>query len=185
MRIASFLSLLGLSIVLTGCTPWATYPPVEGAVELSEPTLEPIPTLMSKAIVFAREHYAPDHGLVINLPPDAPATAYLAVIKHLGGGRPMDLEDESAFHVRTVRVRGLDAEVELIYPRMGRVHELVTIRFKKKVLGEYAVTSTRLWRYEVEVPPPHYVPLDASEYDVRPQADETEYYELTGEYDTN
>ena len=171
MKAAQLVLLMTLSMVLAGCTPWATYPPVEGTVELNQPTLQPIPTLMADAIRFAREHYAPEHALVINLPPDTPAEVYSKVIAALGEGRPMDAADESAFHVQTVRVRALNAEVDVIYPRMGQVHELATIRFKKKVWGRYEVENTRLWRFAVEPPGPHYVPPPEvePEFDVGPE----------------
>jgi hypothetical protein len=172
MRTAHFVLLLTLSIAPAGCTPWATYPPVEGTVELNQPTLQPIPTLMADAIRFAHDHYAPDHELVINLPPDTPAKVYSEVIAALGEGRPMTAEDETAFHVQTVRVRALTAEVDVIYPRMGHVHELATIRFRKKVLGRYEVENTRLWRFEVEVPGPNYIPPPEVEPEPVPAAEE-------------
>lgn len=171
MRAAHFVLLMVLTIVTAGCTPWATYPPVEGTVELNDPALSPMPTLMADAISFAREHYAPDHDLVINLPADTAADVYLKVINALGEGRPMTAEDETAFHIQVVRVRGLQAEVEVIYPRMGRVHELVTIRFRKKVLGRYEIDNTRLWRYEVEAPGAHYIPPPEPEPEPEPESE--------------
>ncbi|UCD74535.1 MAG: hypothetical protein JSV91_12195 [Phycisphaerales bacterium] len=180
MRAARLALLISVSLMLAGCTAWATYPPVEGTFELNKPTLEPIPTLMAEAIRFAREHYASDHALVVNLPPDTPAEVYDKVLEVLGDGRPMTAEGEPAFHVQTVRVRALNAEVDVIYPRQSDMHELVTIRFKKKVWGQYEVDNTRLWRFEVEPPGPLYVPppepeaADDIEQDVADEAEPDE-----------
>lgn len=156
--------LIVLSLILAGCTTWATYPPIEeDAVELNNPSLEPIPSLMAEAIRFAYEHYAPGHELVINLPESTPADVYWKVQEILGTGRPMNATDSTTFGVLEVRVRALDAEVDVIYPRVGTSHEMTTITFHKDLLTYYEVVSSRLWRIRVDQPRPHYVPPPVEE----------------------
>ena len=151
--------LVAVSLFLAGCTTWATYPPIEeGAIELNDPTLEPIPSLMAEAIRFSYEHYAQGHDVVINLPEGTPAEVYDLVIGMLGAGRPMVQGDSTTFGVLEVRVRALDAEVDIIYPRVGTSHEMATITFHKDLLTYYEVVSSRLWRIRVDPPRPHYVP---------------------------
>ncbi len=157
MKIAA---LLGLSlIVVTACAPLATFPPVDGSVQLSSPTTEPIPTLMAEAIRYAQSRYGDGAEVfAINLPPQTPAQVYDTVISRLGGGHPQFDSDEPAYHVTSVRARGLRAEVDLFYPRTDGFYEFVTISFRRDVLSGYEVLSTRLWRIDDQPPGPNYQP---------------------------
>ena len=157
MKIAA---LLGMSlIVVTACAPFATFPPVDGAVQLGGLTPEPIPTLMAEAIRYAQSHYGDGAQLfAINLPPQTPAQVYETVISHLGGGHPQFDTDEPAYHVTSVRARGLTAEVDLFYPRSDGFYEFVTISFRRDVLSGYKVLNTRLWRTANRPPGPNYRP---------------------------
>ena len=171
MRITRCPPLLGVLLgLLVGCTPYATYPPVEGALELSGPKIHPIPMLMAEALRFAHAHYTPETDLVINLPEGTPIKVYSDVVERLGEARIMREPGEAALQVTAVRVRGLSAEVDVIYPRMEALHELVTVKFKKGIIGQYKVDSTRLWRIRAEAPPPHYVPPEeAGELTAEPE----------------
>ena len=157
MKIAA---LLGMSlVVVTACAPIATYPPVDGAVELSSPALEPIPTLMAESIRYAQSRYGDGAaGFAINLPPNTPAAVYETVIARLGRCHPQFDADEPAYHVTSVRAMGLKAEVDLFYPRADGFYEFVTISFRRDVLSGYEVLSTRLWRIDDQPPGPNYQP---------------------------
>ncbi|MHC4946730.1 MAG: hypothetical protein ACYTG1_00500 [Planctomycetota bacterium] len=162
--------LAALTALVAACAPFATYPPVEGSLNLSQPDFEPIPLLMAEAIIFCDERYGSAGEVVFNLPEGTPPPVYERVIRHLGEGRPMEAGDAQAYHVEEVRVRGLDAQVDVIYPRSDGVHQLVTISFRKK-LRHYAVASTRLWRIHVEAPPPHYVAPESEAIAAQPTDD--------------
>ena len=78
--------LFGMGLVVAGCAPFATYPPVQGMVELSGPTIEPIPTLMTESIRYAQRRYGDGtEAFAINLPPQTPTAVYETVIRRLGG----------------------------------------------------------------------------------------------------
>ena len=157
MKIAA---LLGLSlVVVSACAPFATYPPVDGAVQLSSPTIEPIPTLMAESIRYAQSRYGDGAGgFAINLPPNTPTAVYETVIGRLGRCHPQFDRDEPAYHVTSVRARGLTAEVDLFYPRADGFYDFVTISFRRDVLSGYEVLSTRLWRTNDQPPEPNYRP---------------------------
>ncbi len=157
MKIAA---LVGLSVVVvTACAPIATYPPLDGAVELSNPALEPIPTLMAESIRYAQSRYGDGAGgFAINLPPNTPTAVYETVIARLGRCHPQFDRDEPAYHVTSVRARGLKAEVDLFYPRTDGYYEFVTISFRRDVLRGYEVANTRLWRTDDHPPGPNYQP---------------------------
>lgn len=156
--ISAFLIVaVGLSQT-AGCAPWATYPPVEHTSKLVNPTFEPMPELMSRAIMYVHDEHAAMPALIYNLPEGVPPRAYKLVQNKLPEGRPMQPGDDRAYHVTAVRTRGPEAEVDVIVPRADGLHELETVRFKQKFGKGYTVTSTRQWRLRVEPPAPTYQP---------------------------
>ncbi len=156
MRPIRFAALLGLAAALSGCSRWATHPPLEGTRPSGGPTAEPIPSLMADAIRFAHNRYGGHDEVIINLPEGTPAAVYEMVTDRLGSGRPMMASSERAYHVIEVRVRGLDAQVDLLSPRKDGYYHFVTISFRQDLLRGYRVASTRLWRIREEPPSPHF-----------------------------
>jgi hypothetical protein len=152
------LIVIGLLWVIAGCTPWATYPPIEGAIDISRPGLRPIPDLMASSIWHVYDSDGRVGQIVFNLPEFTPASVYDSVIVRLDGAEPMRYPDQQAIHVAEVRVRAMEAEVDVIHLGEGGVPELITLGFKKNLLDGYRVASERPWRIRVDMPPPHYVP---------------------------
>lgn len=150
------LLLATLTLTFGGCSPWATYPPVEHTQGLARPAYEPIPTLMAKSIAFAHDRYNAVDDVVINLPEGVPAKVYEKVIRKIGRGRPMTDDDANAYTIQEIRTRGPEAQVDLVYPRSDGLHELVTLYFKNNLIDGWRIDSTRLWRIRVERPRAHY-----------------------------
>ncbi len=147
-------------LAITGCASFSTYPPVEITGGLTNPSFEPLPTLMAESIRFAYEHYG--HGeedFAINLPEGVPPEIYSRVIRKLGGrGHPMTEPGENAYHVLQIRSRGTEAEVDLVYPRTGSIYEMVTLKFSRRLVEGWVVLSSRLWRIHVDTPTMNYIP---------------------------
>ncbi|MBT8485089.1 MAG: hypothetical protein HKO59_03195, partial [Phycisphaerales bacterium] len=80
------------------------------------------------------------------------------VMDKLGGGSPMRDASQDAYHVTNVRIRTVDAEVDVIRRNDMGDPELLTLTFKQNLLKGYMVQDVRVWRYEVDEPPPYYVP---------------------------
>lgn len=179
-RRATLLSAMTLTAatfatILTGCTPWATYPRVEGARELSHPTVEPVPVLMTEAIRWAHATHGRGRAFSINLPAETPISVYDTVLHRLGGGKPQTEPDEWTYHLLQVRSRGLNGEVDLLYPTAregiatGR-YEFITLHLRGGVTG-WSVTTSRIWRIPFDVPAPNWrQPMDRAS--AAPQADE-------------
>lgn len=145
-------------IVVWGCAPSATYPPVETTAKLAKPTFEPVPTVLATAIRFVQENYTHDQDLAINLPQGVPAEAYDAVFAKLGGGRPMTLAGEPAIHIQEVRTRNFNAQADVIYPRADGFNQLATITMKRTVFQNYRVERVRPWQLpDVVAMTPNYV----------------------------
>ncbi len=159
IRAASYLIALLSIATLGGCSSWSTYPPVETAVvrSISSPTLEPVPTLMTRSVDWARDNNPHLMPLVFNLPEGTPADVYAIVMKRNGEGVPMTQPGQRAVHVTNVRVRGGDAEVDVVIPREDGIHELITLQFERPIFERWDVHGTRHWRIRVATPHPNYV----------------------------
>lgn len=159
------------AFMIAGCTPWATYPPIEGTVELHNPTLTPIPQLMSRAITYVAAQDGHESEILFNLPVETPAVVYGLVIEDMGGGTPLADPADDAYHVMAVRVRGLEGEVDLIRPDAGGVPQLLTVSFKQDFVQGWRAKSVRRWHLRIETPAPHYAtaplppPLQVKEMD--------------------
>jgi len=148
---------LFIVLLLGGCAPWVTYPPIEGAAQIGHPRLEPVPSIITESIRFANDRFAKMEGeIVFNLPPGSPAPLYQDVARRLGNARPMKADDERAIHVTEVRVRARDAEADVVYPRPVGHHEIGTLKLRQTVLHHFKVEQSRLWRIHVDPPAPNF-----------------------------
>ena len=170
--------IVGLVIVVaTGCSPWATYPPVEikPAKQLTRESWEPVPTVMAVAVQYARDTYTKDQDLAINLPEGTPALVYDKVIAKVGEGRPLRNAGEPAIHIKEVRTRGFDAQVDLVYARPDGMHQLVTLTLNRTVFQSWRVVNARPWQLRDFTPPaPNYVPPPVDEKAVAEEAATTQ-----------
>lgn len=151
-----FLLLLVASLHFGGCAAWTTYPPIPGALRVGHPELEPLPTIMAEAIRYSNERYLELEEPVFNLPEGVSERAYDSVTRRLRAGRPMHDPNEPAMHVREIRVRGTDAQADVIFPREDGLYQLVTLYMKQRPVNRYEVQDTRLWRIYVQPPQPNY-----------------------------
>lgn len=159
------LALLVLgALILPGCSGWATYPPIEGATQIGHPKLEPVPSIMAEAIRYAHDRYLHDGEIVFNLPEGCGSEVYESVKLRLNSpARPLLEAGQPAVHVNAVRIRAMDAQVDVVYPRSDGHYELVTLFMRQKFLHKYEVRDTRLWRIHVSPPQPRYEPPPAPE----------------------
>jgi hypothetical protein len=151
--------LLGAVLaVAAGCTPWATYPPIEGAAGINNPELNPIPEVMAASIREMHERDGASGLIVFNLPAGMPERLYRRVAKLMGGkARPMMNAGEPAYHVCEVRVRGTEAEVDIVHPGPGGSPRLVTVACRSTMAHGFEPRSVRPYRFVVEEPlPPNY-----------------------------
>jgi hypothetical protein len=143
-----------------GCQQFSTYPPVElpVAARLQRPAAEPVPTIIARSVEYVRERFGVAGDLPLNLPEGVPASVYDKVFARLGGGEPMMQPGQRAIHIVQVRTRGMDAQVDLIYPRPDGPHQEVTLTLGHYVFQKWQVRSVRKWGVPVHSPPPpHYV----------------------------
>ncbi len=149
-----------LGAALSGCAPLATYPPIEEGGKLTTPLMEPFPSLMAEGIWFTHSTYGDTSAefFYYNLPPGTPPEVFLEVSQRLGIGRPQQDPAQPAYEVKSVRARGIEAEVDVIYPRSDGLYGLVTVSFRRDLMKGWLVSDTRVWRIPVEPDPPSYIP---------------------------
>lgn len=158
------MAVLAGAVGLAGCTPWATYPKIEGAGDITNANLPPIPELMALSVLWGAEHYpegveATDGvSFYYNLPEGTPAKVFRRVETRMGEGDPLLRAGIPAYHVQMVRVRTVEAEVDLIAPRTDGLYDLVTLQFKQHITKGWRVIDHRVWRVRVDVPGPAYRP---------------------------
>jgi len=148
---------LALAALFGACTPMATYPKIDGAIDWTGPQIEPVPRLMTEAIRHAWERNGSAGDPAINLPPGTPASIYDTVITRIGAGHPLIDPAEAGYHVETVRVRGMSGEVDLVYPGAAGQFEYATISLNRGITNNWHVTASRLWRIRITAPEPNYV----------------------------
>jgi hypothetical protein len=111
------------------------------------------------AIEYTRDNYVTGKDLPINLPEGANWEVYHRVFDKLAhGGRPMTVKGEAAIHVKEVRSRAFDAQVDVIYPRGDGLNQLATITMQSELLKDWRVTGARPWQIrDVQTPEPNYI----------------------------
>lgn len=143
---------------LWSCAPFATYPPIDGAVGIDNPVYEPVPTIMADSFRYVHDRYNAGHdAFAVNLPPGTSFKVYDMVLAKLGSGAPMTASTQWGYHLVELRSRGLSAEADFVVPRPGAPHAMVTLHLEKQ-FNDYSVKSAKVWNLPVSVPVPNYVP---------------------------
>jgi len=151
--------LIVLIASLASCSPIATYPPIEvdSAVTFSNSTYEPIPTVLVTSIEHARDHLGGVGAVVYNLPEGMTSETYGIVTSRIENSRHMQNAEELAYHITQLRVRGLRAEADVVYPVGGGKYKTATVYLTKSMVDPWTVERTRVWAIPVSiVPAPNY-----------------------------
>ncbi len=138
-----------------GCSSVATFPPVETATFLSTPSAanEPVPTIMSKVILYSHEHYGGMDSIVFNLPGGVDQKTYSLVEDIVVGAVPMASQNEISYHIVELRVRGFTADADVVFPSASGSYGMATIHLKSSIVGPWEVVGDRVWLIPIESPP--------------------------------
>ena len=146
-------------VLLSGCTPVATYPPVEtdAAFVFSDSSNEPVPTIFAETLRYAHEHFGGMDIIVFNLPETVESETYALVANKLGGAVPMHNSEQVSFHVIELRKRAFHAEADIIFPSTSGNYERATLYLSSSLVQPWSVTRDRIWLIPVnELPAPNY-----------------------------
>lgn len=163
VRAVSVVAFLGLSVLVGGCTPYSTYPPVSNA-EVILPWMYPMPQVMASSLRTTYDKTAPaleaESGrpeLVFVLPEGISQGVWrsVAVDSGVDGARAMNESDVEAgtpvWAVEQVRVRNDRAEVDVIFPTTNG-YERATVILESKPFQPYRVSFFQRWRVPVDAP---------------------------------
>ena len=151
--------LLLLIALFSGCTPVATYPPVEidAALLFSDSSNEPIPTIFAESLRYAHEHFGGMDVIVFNLPETVGVETYELVADKLGGAVPMHNSQQVSFHIIELRKRPFHAEADIIFPSTSGNYERATLYLSSSLVNPWKVMRDRIWLVPVnKLPSPTY-----------------------------
>ncbi|MAB84003.1 MAG: hypothetical protein CMJ24_11320 [Phycisphaerae bacterium] len=153
-------------MLLAGCAPYSSYPPVEETSGLSHPTFEPVPTIIVAAIEWGRSREQGETAeapLSFVLPRDSSDKTYEKIEKRIEGSERAS-SDRDGIAIRSVRIRGFDASVDVSVPRDRGEPILYTIDLKSKPFQKWEVVAHRRWRFhETDIAAVEYsLPTDTS-----------------------
>ncbi|MEE2718584.1 MAG: hypothetical protein VX727_02235 [Planctomycetota bacterium] len=152
--------------LVAGCAPYSSYPPVERTSGLTHSSFEPVPTIMVTSLEWARSMETgavAERPLAFTLPRDSSDGAYRRVQKKIEGSHRAEA-GEAAVAIRSVRVRGFDATVDISIPRDRGEPILYTLDLKSKPFQNWEVVGHRRWRFhETDIAAvDHMMPAEAS-----------------------
>jgi len=144
-----------LIVFVVGCTPIATYPPVENDVALvfSNSSNEPVPTILARTLLYAHEHFGGMDTVVFNLPEGVNKETYTIVSEKIGGAIPMETSGQLAYHVTELRKRPFHAEADIVFPAPGGQYEQATIYLSSSLAQPWSVQRERIWLVPVTTLP--------------------------------
>jgi hypothetical protein len=148
-----------LIVFVVGCTPVATYPPVENDVALvfSNSSNEPVPTILAKILLYAHEHFGGMSTIVFNLPEGVNKETYTIISEKISGAVPMKTSGQLAYHVTELRKRPFHAEADIVFPASGGQYEQATIYLSSSLARPWSVQRERIWLVPVtELPTPNF-----------------------------
>ena len=148
-----------LIVFVVGCTPVATYPPVENSVALvfSNSSNEPVPTILAETLLYAHEHFGGMNTIVFNLPEGVNKETYTIVSEKIGGAVAMKTSGQLAYHITELRKRPFHAEADIVFPVSGGQYEQATIYLSSSLSQPWTVQRERIWMIPIaELPSPNF-----------------------------
>jgi hypothetical protein len=140
-----------ICMLATSCAPYGSYPPVEETASVTSMTFEPVPTVITTSIEWARNK---ETGIIagsqftFTLPSGSSQKSYEQIEQRMDGVSK-GTDTTSSIGIKSVRVRGFDASVDISIPRAGGKQPLLyTITLKSSPFKEWRVTEERRWRFD-------------------------------------
>lgn len=150
----SALSVILVSLAATGCANYASYPPLEGEASIDQATHAPIPEVIATAIEWcvAREDFrSQQEPVIFSLPASMGDAAHAAVAEQLKlNGLETDASRADGIEIRSVRMFGLKAMVDMTVPRGTSPAQLVTLELQSYVFQPWHVVASNRWRFNEE-----------------------------------
>jgi hypothetical protein len=144
-------SIAMLTAALSGCASYVNIPPDSNEdIAINAINAPPTPGIITAALNYVLiEHPAPSKPYGVRLPVEASDTTWTKVLRGRDGAVPFaQVTSEPVYDVRSIRVRGTDAWVDIVVPATRDNRPLVELRLDGAVSG-WTVTSVRHWSASV------------------------------------
>ena len=152
MRLFSILMLM--SLLMAGCANYASYPPLEGKQRADGPISAPVPEVIATAIEWcvAREDFREQQKpVVFQLPSGMDESAHEAVARELRKSNlNSTMSSADGIVIRSVRLFGLKAMVDMSVPRNYGNDQLVTLELQSYAFQPWRVVAANRWRFNEE-----------------------------------
>ncbi|MDG2095483.1 MAG: hypothetical protein P8J89_09470 [Phycisphaerales bacterium] len=152
MRLFSILMLM--SLLMAGCANYASYPSLEGKQRADGPISAPVPEVIATAIEWcvAREDFREqEKPVVFQLPSGMDESAHEAVVRELGKSNlNSTVSSADGIVIRSVRLFGLKAMVDMSVPRNYGNDQLVTLELQSYAFQPWRVVAANRWRFNEE-----------------------------------
>lgn len=149
-----FSTLMLLSLLTAGCANYASYPSMEGKQSVDESIKAPVPEVIATAIEWcvAREDFRDQQKPVIfHLPNGMNDSAHEAVAKQLEQSNlNSSVSTDNGITIRSVRIYGLKAMVDMSVPRKYGKDQLVTLELQSYAFQPWRVVGANRWRFNEE-----------------------------------
>ena len=140
-----------IGVLAVGCAPYGSYPPVEETASLTDMTFEPVTSVITASIEWAKTKETgiiAEGPLTFTLPAGSSQKAYKQIEDRMDGAAEGS-DDETSIAIKAIRVRGFEAAVDLSIPRSGsRAPLLYTINLKSMPFQSWKVIEERRWRFD-------------------------------------
>lgn len=141
-------AMLACFAALTGCASYVNIPPDSSEdIAINAINAPPTPGLLHTALGYVLiEHPAPQTPYGVRLPVEASESTWSKVLADRPGALPFSQITPGApvYDVRSIRIRGADAWVDIVIPQTIDNRPLVEVRLEGRVSG-WRVTSVRHW----------------------------------------
>ena len=153
-RFQSTILILSLALVAmaSGCSSYASFPPLEGDTSAAQTSHAPVPEVVATAIEWcvAREDYRQqEKPIQFQLPLGMTEDAHDEIstwLEKAGWSTSSESSDRS-IKIRSIRLFGLKAMVDLSVPRGSGPDQLVTLELQSYAFQNWQVIAANRWRF--------------------------------------
>ena len=148
---ARAVALAALAIA-AGCSAPRTWPSASGSQALSVDA-PPLPQVVIAALKYAHGQIAKDSPLIYNLPDQMNEPAFATFERGLAPAKPMCPGDTNVWTVRSARIDGGKAQVDVEYPSRDGFYQTVTVHLSGASGGfDYRPAHLQYWKIPVAAP---------------------------------
>jgi len=156
LRQIVFSVLTVLVLLITGCgSPYVNIPPARGDLATHDPNGKGVCDVTVAAMLAVVDQTPLTGHFQVVLPEGTTDLTYSMVLGRIsdmavasGGGEQVEIV--ATFEINGIRIRGADAEVDILRPSTGIAPELITVYLTWAPGSDWSVDRLRTWRGNID-----------------------------------